>query len=99
MEHAAFRIESALVPQERVVLVARLPRRSSELLLEAVEVEERDLIFLGRRPVDLRVGVLQEGFVAGLREADDLDVVVAVRAPEPQAVLDDRAADVEAPVA
>src|SRR5207247_9645600 len=34
----------------------------------------------------------------GLRQADNLDVVLAVRSPEPQLVLDDWAADVEAPI-
>src|SRR4029079_16379507 len=95
MERAGLRIEVALVPEERVGLVRRLASRPSQLLFRAVEVEARDLVFRCRRPVDLRVRVLEDRLVASLGQANDLDIVAAVGPPDPQLVLEDRTADVE----
>ena len=98
MQGAGFRIEIPLVPQERIGFVRDHARRAAELLLRAVEVEERELVLLRRRPVHLGVRILQDRLVLGLRQTDDLDVVLPVRSPEPQLVLEQRPADVEAPV-
>ena len=98
VQETFFGIKVSLVPQERVGFVRRHTRRAAELLFRAVEVEERDLVLPRRRPVHLGVGVLENGLVAGLRQADDLDVVLPVRPPEPQFVLEQRPADVEAVV-
>ena len=96
VQETLFGIEIPLVPQEAVGFVRRHTRRAAELLLGAVEVEERELVLLRRRPVHLGVGILENRLVVGLREADDLDVVLPVRPPEPQLVLEQRPADVEA---
>ena len=77
------RIEIPLIPEKAVVLIARRPGRPSDLLFRAVEIEERELVVLGRRPVHLRVRVLEERLVGRLVQLDDLDVLPAIGGPEP----------------
>jgi hypothetical protein len=98
--HAAalFRIEVALVPEEGVGLVGGLAGRASELDLRSVEEEQRQHVVAAGLPVQLAVPVLEDRLVLGPREARDADVVAAEGAPEPQLVLDQRAAEVRAPV-
>ena len=92
------RIEVPLVPEEAVVRVARLAWIAAELLLRAVEIEEGELVVLTRGPVDLGVGVLQERAVERLIQTEKPDVLLSVRAPEPELVPDDRPANVESDV-
>src|SRR5262249_38126790 len=97
-EAVVLRVEVALVPEEGVGLVRDEPRGTALLHLRAVEPEQRHHVARARLPVELRVPVLEERLVLRLVEADDADVVLPVRAPEPELVLDQGAADLRAPV-
>src|SRR5262249_60236750 len=46
-------------------------------------------------PVELGVEVLQRGLVGGAARGDQVDLVAAVGAPEPEAVAEDRAAGLD----
>ena len=98
MEEPGLRVKVALVPQERVVRVTCLPWIAAVLFFGAIEVEERHLVVVGRRPIHFRVRVLEQRAIEGLRQAHNADILLAVGSPEPQLVLHDRAPNVEAPV-
>src|SRR5207245_8854011 len=88
--------EIDLVPQEFVCLVQPGARGAAELLLPSLEVEGRHHRVAGGLPVELAVVAREQRLVLGLEVVDAADVLLAVAAVEPQLVLDDRAAKVEA---
>ena len=89
---------AALIEEDRVRLVSRVSGRAPEFLLLSVEIRSGNHVARAGLPVELGVVVVEKGPVLGLADSDDLDVVPAERAPEPQLVLHQRSADVETPV-
>ena len=76
----------------------RRPGVASQLDLRAVEVVEAETQAVGHLPLHLQGPVGQGGAVGGVDERPQTDVGLAQRAPGPQPVPHERAADLEAVV-
>ena len=92
----AFGRRVVLVPEDAVGFDVAGAGAAAELLLAAEEVERGNHGVRGRLPVQLHVVGGQEGVVGAAGQTAQLDVLLAVRPVEPQLVLDDRTAEVEA---
>src|SRR4029079_5400472 len=88
--------ELALVPGR--LLRAGGTGVAADLRLVAVEVEARRAVVRRDLRVELGVLRLEVGEVDDVGDRAQLDLVAAVAAPDPEAVLDDRAAGLEAVV-